>query len=52
VKIIVQGVGFSIRTDGMALAQAEAGQKVRVKLDNGRILQGVALPGQRVEIKL
>jgi flagella basal body P-ring formation protein FlgA len=52
VKIIAQGAGFSIRTDGTALAQAEAGQNVRVKLDNGRILQGVAQPGPRVEIKL
>ncbi|MFO0387997.1 MAG: flagellar basal body P-ring formation chaperone FlgA [bacterium] len=52
VKVIVQGNGFSIATDGVALAQAEAGQVVRIRLDNGKTLQGIAQSGRRVEVKL
>jgi flagella basal body P-ring formation protein FlgA len=52
VKIIVQGDGFAITTEGTALAQAEAGEAVRIRLENGKILQGAAKPGRRVEIKL
>lgn len=52
VKVIVQGGGFLVSTSGTALAQAEAGQAVRIRLENGRMLQGIAQPGRIVEVKL
>lgn len=52
VKVVVQGAGFAVSTAGVALAQAELGQAVRIRLDNGRTLQGIAHAGRVVEIKL
>ncbi|MCA3156996.1 MAG: flagellar basal body P-ring formation chaperone FlgA [Burkholderiales bacterium] len=52
VKVVVHGNGFSIATDGVALGQAETGQPVRIRLDNGKMLQGIAQSGRRVEVKL
>ena len=52
VKVLVQGAGFAVTTAGVALAQAELGQALRVRLENGRTLQGVAQAGRIVEIKL
>jgi flagella basal body P-ring formation protein FlgA len=52
VKVVVAGEGFSIASSGVALAQAEAGQSVRVRLESGKTLQGIAWQGRIVEVKL
>jgi flagella basal body P-ring formation protein FlgA len=52
VKVIVAGEGFTVASSGVALAQAEAGQAVRVRLESGRTLQGIAQQGRIVEVKL
>jgi flagella basal body P-ring formation protein FlgA len=51
-KIIVRGEGFAIMTEGTALASADAGEPVRIRLENGKIMQGVAQSDRRVEIRL
>ena len=50
VKIVGQGRGFSIQTDGIALAAAQDGQSVRVRTDSGRILTGTARAGRTIEV--
>lgn len=52
VKVVVAGDGFTVASSGVALAQAEAGQAVRVRLESGRTLQGIAHQGRIVEVKL
>ena len=50
VKLIGRGNGFSISTDGVALAAAAAGQPVRVRVESGKILTGTAREGRIVEV--
>ena len=52
VQVIVNGGGFTIRAEGIALDLAEAGQMVRVRLDNGQRVQGTARAGHLVELQL
>lgn len=52
VKVIVRGAGFSIVTTGVALSQANEGQPLRVKLESGKTVQGVARPGKQVEVAI
>lgn len=52
VKVIVRGSGFSIVTSGVALSQANDGQPLRVKLESGKTVQGVARPGKQVEVAI
>jgi flagella basal body P-ring formation protein FlgA len=50
VKLIGRGEGFSITTDGVALASAPVGQPVRVRVESGKILTGTARAGRIVEV--
>ena len=52
VQVHMKGDGFEISSSGIALSQAEEGQNVRVKLDNGRVIQGAAHTGKTVEVNL
>jgi flagella basal body P-ring formation protein FlgA len=51
VKVLGQGRGFAIQTDGTALAAAQDGQPVRVRTESGRILTGIARVGRTVEVQ-
>jgi flagella basal body P-ring formation protein FlgA len=50
VKLVGLGSGFSITTDGVALASASAGQPVRVRIESGKVLTGTAREGRIVEV--
>jgi flagella basal body P-ring formation protein FlgA len=50
VKLVGMGSGFSISTDGVALATAAAGESVRVRVESGRTVSGVARRGRVVEV--
>jgi flagella basal body P-ring formation protein FlgA len=50
VKLIGRGNGFSVTTDGVALAAAAVGQPVRVRVESGKILTGTAREGRIVEL--
>lgn len=52
VQIVAVGSGFSIASRGQALGQGLDGQTVRVRLDNGRTVSGVAVADDRVELRL
>jgi len=52
VSLSVQGAGFAISSEGVAMAAGADGQVVRVKTDSGRVVQGVATGPRRVEISL
>lgn len=51
VKVVGQGRGFAIQTDGIALAAASDGQTVRVRTESGRIVTGTARVGRLVELQ-
>ncbi len=50
VTLAVQGNGFSIRGEGVALNNAGEGQAVQVRVGSGRVISGVARAGGVVEI--
>lgn len=49
VPLVVQGSGFSIRNEGVALNNASEGQAVQVRVGSGRVISGVAR-GSMIEI--
>ncbi|MDP2694804.1 MAG: flagellar basal body P-ring formation chaperone FlgA [Gallionella sp.] len=50
VQLAVQGNGFSIRSEGVALKNASEGQTVQIRVGPGRVISGVARVGGVVEI--
>ncbi|MCP1118749.1 flagellar basal body P-ring formation chaperone FlgA [Robbsia andropogonis] len=52
VKLIAQGNGFAISSEGSAMANASAGQQVKVRTANGAIVSGIAQPDSSVNIPL
>lgn len=52
VRIVAQGPGFVISSDGQALTAGVVGGQARVRIDNGRILSGVVLDMRTVRVDL
>jgi flagella basal body P-ring formation protein FlgA len=50
VKLHVKGRGFSVSSEGHALADAAEGQVVQVRNHSGRIVSGIALPDATVDV--
>lgn len=50
VELVVQGNGFSVRSDGAALSNASEGQNVQVRIGSGRVVGGVARSNGTVEV--
>lgn len=50
VQLIMQGNGFSIRNEGVALGNASEGQTVQVRAGAGRVISGIARVGGVVEV--
>lgn len=51
VQLAVQGSGFSVRNEGVALNNASEGQTVQIRLHSGRVISGIAEAGGVVKIK-
>ncbi|MBS1148178.1 MAG: putative flagella basal body P-ring formation protein [Proteobacteria bacterium] len=47
-RIVLNGPGFSVQSEGMALANASKGDRVRVKTASGQVVSGIAQDGQQV----
>jgi len=52
VRIVAQGPGFTVTSDGQALSAGVVGEIARVRIDNGRILSGVVLDMRTVRVNL
>ncbi len=52
VKVVAQGDGFSISTDGNAMNNASPGQQVRVKMSEGQTIVGTATGNGVVQIPM
>lgn len=52
VRVVAQGVGFQITSDGQALSAGVVGQATRVKMDNGRIMSATVLDLRTVRVDL
>ena len=52
VRVLAQGPGFQISSDGQALSAGVVGQLARVKMENGRVSSGLVLDTKTVKIDL
>jgi flagellar basal body P-ring formation protein FlgA len=52
VRIIAQGPGFTVTSDGQALSAGVVGEMARVRTENGRVLSGVVLDMRTVRVNL
>ena len=52
VRLVSQGTGFAISTDGLALNAGIEGQPVRVRTESGRVVVGLPVGQRRVELGL
>ena len=51
VNLVIQGRGFSVSSEGIALADAAEGQVVQVRNKSGRIISGIARINSIVEVQ-
>lgn len=52
VRVIAQGVGFRIASDGQALTAGVVGQMARVQMDNGRVAIGRVIDNRTVRVDI
>lgn len=52
VRVVAQGTGFQITSDGQALSAGVLGQLVKIRMDNGRVMSGVVLDARTVKIEI
>jgi len=51
VQLIVEGSGFSIRNEGIALNNASEGQTVQIRINSGRVISGITTASGVVKIR-
>jgi flagella basal body P-ring formation protein FlgA len=51
VRLVYEGAGFSVSTEGKALGSATDGEPVRIQTESGRIVTGIARGPRRVELR-
>lgn len=52
VRIVAQGVGFQIHSDGQAVSPGVVGQMAKVRMDNGRVMSGTVLDARTVKLEM
>jgi len=52
VRVLAQGPGFQITSDGQALSAGVVGQLTKVRMDNGRVMSGTVLDARTVRLEI
>ena len=52
VRVVAQGAGFSVMSDGQALSAGILGSQARVRMEGGRILTGIVTDNRTVRVDL
>jgi flagella basal body P-ring formation protein FlgA len=52
VRVIAQGQGFSISSEGSVMNNASPGQQVRVKMAGGQVISGIVKDGATVQVQM
>ena len=52
VRVLAQGAGFQVVSDGLALSAGVIGQPARVRMDNGRVMSGLVSDHKTVQLDL
>ena len=52
VKVVAQGPGYAVTSGGQAMSAGSAGQIVRVRMDNGRVISGTVSENGTIDVTL
>ena len=52
VRVLAQGTGFQISSDGQALSVGVVGQLAKIRMDNGRVMSGTVLDARTVKVEI
>lgn len=52
VRVVANGLGFQIASDGQAISAGVVGQLARIRMENGRIMSGLVLDARTVRLEL
>jgi len=52
VRVVAQGAGFTVTSDGQALSAGTLGSQARVRMEGGRILTGIVTDNRTVRVDL
>lgn len=52
VRVMAQGGGFQVSSDGQALGAGVVGQTVKVRMDNGRVMTGTVVDARTVKVDI
>ncbi|WP_245964869.1 flagellar basal body P-ring formation chaperone FlgA [Trinickia dinghuensis] len=52
VRVVAQGQGFQISSEGSVMNNASPGQQVRVKMAGGQIISGIVVDGATVQVQM
>ena len=52
IRVLAQGAGFQITSNGQALSAGVLGQSARVKMDNGHVMSGEVLDSRTVKLDI
>jgi flagella basal body P-ring formation protein FlgA len=52
VRVLAQGPGFTVTSDGQALSAGVVGQSIQVKMENGRVLSAIVVDSRTVKLNI
>lgn len=52
VRVVAQGPGYSVTSAGQAMSSGAAGQTVRIRMSNGKVVSGIVGEGGTVDVTL
>jgi flagella basal body P-ring formation protein FlgA len=52
VRVLAQGVGFQVMSDGQALSAGVVGQPAKVRMDSGRVMSGVVQDARTIRVDM
>jgi flagella basal body P-ring formation protein FlgA len=52
VRVVAEGNGFQVASDGQAMQAGVIGQPARVRMENGRVMSGVVLDARTIKLEM
>jgi flagella basal body P-ring formation protein FlgA len=52
IRVLAEGPGFQVASDGQAMTAGVIGQLARVRMDNGRVMSGTVLDSRTVRLEM
>ena len=52
IRVLAEGPGFQVASDGQAMTAGVVGQPARVRMDNGRVMSGTVLDARTIKLEM